>query len=135
METTVSPRRNSSAYAMPGVVRRPPKPEEIDKVVARHYGLNVEDLSVKTRKREIVEPRQIAMYMNELYTKESLKDIGRRYGKDHATVLHASKTVINLKETDRHFSAIVETIVEKLASAYVLKVFNRAQGLTENAKS
>lgn len=117
-----------SVYALPGIVRRQPKPEEIDRAVAREYGLAVADLSIKSRKREIVEPRQVGMYLNKKYTPLSLGNIGARYRKDHATVLHAYKTVKNLKDTDRYFSARLQTIVDKLANAYELKTFTRAKG-------
>jgi chromosomal replication initiator protein len=51
-----------------------------------------------------VQARQLAMYFSKLYTKHSLASIGSKLGKkDHATVLHACKTVRNLYDTDRDF--------------------------------
>jgi len=72
-------------------------------------------LNAKTRKREIVQARQIAMYFSKSLTKASLSTIGSVIGnKDHATVLHACKTVNNLMETDKRFKAQVEDIQKKL---------------------
>ena len=71
----------------------------------------------KTRKREIVQARQIAMYLGRSLTKTSLAAIGAQIGgKDHATVLHACNTVSDLIETDRNFKQDVLAI-EKLLKA------------------
>ncbi|MDI3527356.1 MAG: chromosomal replication initiator protein [Tenuifilum sp.] len=87
----------------------------IQKVVCEYFGLPLEVLSAKTRKREIVQARQIAMYFSKSLTKASLSTIGSMIGnKDHATVLHACKTVNNLMETDKRFRAQVEDIQKKL---------------------
>lgn len=76
---------------------------ELEKV-ARYIGIPSEVLQVKTRKRDIVEARQVAMYLSKRNTKESLAKIGSAIGgKDHATVIHACRTVENLLETDRVF--------------------------------
>lgn len=72
--------------------------------VSAYTGIPIEDFNLKTRKRDIVEARQVAMYLAKARTKESLAKIGLAIGKkDHATVLHAIKTVSNLIETDRAF--------------------------------
>lgn len=74
------------------------------KKVAQYAGIPVEKLMQKTRKREIVEARQIAMYLAKRNTKETLSEIGFNIGrKDHTTVIHACKTVENLIETDHGF--------------------------------
>ena len=65
----------------------------------------------KTRKREIVQARQIAMYFAKNCTNNSLSKIGREIGqKDHATVLHASRTVKNLMDIDKEFKQNIEDI-------------------------
>jgi hypothetical protein len=65
----------------------------------------------KTRKREIVFARQVAMYLIKKHTKLSLKKIGEYFGgKDHATVLHSVKTIDNLMEVDRQIKATVKDI-------------------------
>jgi chromosomal replication initiator protein len=75
----------------------------------------VELLKSRTRRREIVQARQLAMYFSKQFTKSSLATIGAQCGnKDHATVLHACKTVNNLSETDKRFKKYVEEIEKKL---------------------
>jgi len=87
----------------------------IQKIVCEYFGLPSEVLQTKTRKREIVQARQIAMYFSKTLTKSSLSTIGSVIGgKDHATVLHACKTVNNLIETDKRFKNQVEDIEKRL---------------------
>jgi chromosomal replication initiator protein len=87
----------------------------IQKVVCDHFSLPIDVLQVKTRKREIVQARQIAMYFSKTLTKASLASIGSQIGKkDHATVLHACKTVNNLIDTDRGFKTQIDEIDKKL---------------------
>ncbi len=87
----------------------------IQKVVCDYFDMPVELLKSKTRKREIVQARQLAMYFSKQLTKSSLASIGAQCGnKDHATVLHACRTVNNLTETDRRFRTYVEEIGKKL---------------------
>ena len=89
--------------------------EYISKVVCDYFNMTVESLQAKTRKREIVQARQITMYFSKALTKYSLASIGAQIGnKDHATVLHACKTVNNLKDTDKNFRQYVEDIEKKL---------------------
>ena len=89
--------------------------EYISKVVCDYFSMTVDALQAKTRKREIVQARQIAMYFSKSLTKYSLASIGAQIGsKDHATVLHACKTVNNLKDTDKNFRQFVEDIEKKL---------------------
>lgn len=76
----------------------------IQKVVSQYFGLSVEEMNSKTRKRNIVQARQLAMFFSKEHTRASLTTIGLQCGnKDHATVLHACKTVKNLLETDKEF--------------------------------
>ncbi|HXK82151.1 MAG TPA: chromosomal replication initiator protein DnaA [Bacteroidales bacterium] len=87
----------------------------IQKVVCNYFNMPVELIGSKTRKREIVQARQIAMYFAKHMTKASLASIGSSIGgKDHATVLHACKTVNNLMDTDKHFKTDVEEIEKRL---------------------
>jgi chromosomal replication initiator protein len=90
---------------------------EIQKAVCAYFGLTPEGLVSKVRKREIVQARQIAMYLSRILTKSSLSSIGAQIGgKDHATVLHSYKTVCDLMSTDRHFKQHVLTIEKTLKS-------------------
>lgn len=87
----------------------------ITKVVCDYFSITVDSLSVKTRKRETVQARQIAMYFSKSMTKSSLAAIGSQIGgKDHATVLHACRTVSNLKDTDKNFRVCIDEIENKL---------------------
>lgn len=79
--------------------------------------MDVETLQSKTRKRHIVQARQLAMYFSKKMTKASLASIGSQIGKrDHATVLHACKTVDNLASTDKQFNKYVEDLSKKLTN-------------------
>ena len=88
---------------------------KIQQVVCDHFKIPEELLQTKTRKREVVQARQLAMYFSKNYTKYSLSYIGSQIGKkDHATVLYACKAVTDLMETDRNFKIQVEEIQRKL---------------------
>lgn len=83
----------------------------IQKIVSQYFGLSIEEMNSKTRKRNIVQARQITMYFAKEHTKASLTTIGLYCGnKDHATVLHSCRTVKNLIETDRDFKNSVEDL-------------------------
>jgi chromosomal replication initiator protein len=87
----------------------------IQKVVCDYFDLPIEILKSKTRKREVVQARQISMYFSKKMTKSSLASIGAHCGgKDHATVLHACRTVSNLSETDKQFKVYLEDLEKKL---------------------
>ena len=88
----------------------------IQKVVSDYFEMDVATLQSKTRKRHIVQARQLAMFFAKKYTKASLASIGSQIGKrDHATVLHACKTVDNLAETDKQFRKYIEDLNKKFA--------------------
>ncbi|GFZ86590.1 chromosomal replication initiator protein DnaA [Aquaticitalea lipolytica] len=88
----------------------------IQKVVSDYFQMDVNTLQSKTRKRHIVQARQLAMFFAKKYTKASLASIGSQIGKrDHATVLHACKTVDNLSSTDKQFRKYVEDLSKKLS--------------------
>ncbi|WP_372755250.1 chromosomal replication initiator protein DnaA [Mariniflexile sp.] len=88
----------------------------IQKVVSDYFQMDVDTLQSKTRKRHIVQARQLAMFFAKKFTKASLASIGSQIGKrDHATVLHACKTVDNLTSTDKQFKKYVEDITKKLS--------------------
>ena len=90
--------------------------EYIQKVVCDYFDLPMELLKSKTRKREVVQARQIAMFFSKKMTKSSLANIGAHCGgKDHATVLHACRTVNNLSETDKQFKSYLTDLEKKLA--------------------
>jgi chromosomal replication initiator protein len=87
----------------------------VQRVVCDYFNITRDELLSKTRKRQIVQARQIAMYMSRnLISNCSLSTIGAEIGgKDHATVLHACTTVSDLMSTDKTFRQYV-TDIEKL---------------------
>ena len=88
---------------------------KIQSVVCEYFGITPESLISKTRKREISQARQIAMYLGRNFTKKSLASIGAEIGgRDHSTVLHACNTVSDLIETDRNFRQYVSDIEKQL---------------------
>lgn len=88
----------------------------IQKVVCDYFQLPIELMKSKTRRREVVQARQIAMYFSKNLTKASLANIGAHCGgKDHATVLHACRTVNNLMDTDKRFKAYITELDKKLS--------------------
>ena len=97
-----------------GVVHNETKAVTIDdilKVVCKHFDLEASAIHTKSRKREVVQARQIAMYLAKNYTDFSTSKIGKFIGnKDHATVLHACKTVKGQLEVDKSFQAEVQEI-------------------------
>jgi chromosomal replication initiator protein len=85
--------------------------EHIQKTVGEYFDIPIDKINSSTRKREIVQARQLAMFFSKSYTKHSLASIGSKLGKkDHATVLHACKTVKNLCDTDRDFKKSFDEI-------------------------
>jgi len=86
----------------------------IQEIVCDYFNVSIDLLRSKTRKREIVQSRQIAMFFAKNLTKASLAAIGAKIGgKDHATVLHACKTVNNLIETDKRFKTHIDEIEKR----------------------
>ena len=87
----------------------------IQKVVSDYFGLTIDEMNSKTRKRNIVQARQLAMFFAKQHTKASLTSIGLQCGnKDHATVLHACKTVQNLIDTDKEFRGYVDDLEKNI---------------------
>jgi chromosomal replication initiator protein len=88
----------------------------IQKTVSDYFQLDIDTLQSKTRKRHVVQARQLAMFFAKKFTKASLANIGSQIGdRDHATVLHACKTVDNLVATDKQFKKFVDDINKKLS--------------------
>jgi chromosomal replication initiator protein len=89
--------------------------EEIQRIVCEYLDIPEDLVRDKTRKREVVRARQIAMYFCKKLTQHSLKTIGLHFGgRDHSTVIHANNTVEDQMETDDQFRSLVETIGRKI---------------------
>jgi len=89
--------------------------DKIQEVVSSYFDVGLEDIHSKSRKREIVQARQVTMFLSKKYTDHSYSHIGNLVGKrDHATVLHACKTIKNTMEVDKTFRSTMKTIEELL---------------------
>jgi chromosomal replication initiator protein len=87
----------------------------IQKTVAEYFHLKVDDLKDKTRKKEIVIARQVAMYFSKEYTNHSLKSIGYHFGgRDHSTVIHAVQSVNDMIDVNANFRSSIKDLKEKL---------------------
>lgn len=89
--------------------------ENIQKTVADYYKIKVADMYSKKRVRTIVRPRQVAMAIAKELTQLSLPDIGEAFGgRDHTTVLHAHRKIIELRTSDpginRDFNALMHIL-------------------------
>lgn len=89
--------------------------EFIQKIVGDYYRVSIDALKGKTRKRAVVQARQICMFLAKQFTENSLKTIGQHFGgRDHSTVIHACQAVLNLMETDKDFHTEVLELQKQL---------------------
>ncbi len=89
--------------------------DKIKSAVAHYFNLNPSDLESKSRKKELVEPRQLAMYICKELTNATLETIGRHFGnRDHTTVLHALNTMERNLLFDERLKSAYEYILRKL---------------------
>jgi len=87
----------------------------IQKTVSDYFKIQQDDLKAKTRKKEIVIARQVAMYFSKDYTSHSLKSIGYHFGgRDHSTVIHAVQSVNDMLDTDSKFRYSIDELKKKL---------------------
>jgi chromosomal replication initiator protein len=87
--------------------------ELIQKAIADHYKLHVQDLKAKNKSRTVVEPRQIAMYLCRKLTGFSLHRIGREFGnKHHTTVLHSINKIDQLLQENSEVNRLIQTLTE-----------------------
>jgi len=89
--------------------------EMIQKEVADYYNISVTELKAKKRNKNILQPRQIAMYLSRQLTKLSLPEIGQAFGgKDHTTVLHSCKKIEQDVSDDRDLKSVIEKLTAHL---------------------
>jgi chromosomal replication initiator protein len=93
LRVKISPELVGEALAAVEVSGRSRALPEIMELVAKSYALSLEELSSRSRRRRIVQPRQFAMYLCRKYTNASLKDIGRAFERDHTSVIYAIDVV------------------------------------------
>jgi chromosomal replication initiator protein len=89
--------------------------ENIQKLVCNYFQMPYDRLMMKTRRREVVQARQITMYLAKKFTKNSLKHIGQHFGGfDHTTVIHSCQTVEDLMDSDNSYKVQMQEILHKL---------------------
>nr|WP_317130464.1 chromosomal replication initiator protein DnaA [Flammeovirga kamogawensis] len=89
--------------------------EFIQQIVSEYFSISVDELKSKTRKKDIAQARQIAMYFSKEYTKEPLKSIGNQFGgRDHSTVVHATKAVTKRTASDALYNRILEELLDQM---------------------
>ncbi len=92
--------------------------ESIQNYVCEYFDIEPNKVREKTRKQEIVEARQIAMFLSKKYTKSSLKTIGLHFGgRDHSTVIHAISTVEERLSTSTKYTRILKELEQKIEVA------------------
>jgi chromosomal replication initiator protein len=90
--------------------------DNIQKTVAEFYSMRVSDLKSKRRNRQVARPRQIAMALAKELTSLSLPDIGDAFGgRDHTTVIHACKKVVELCKTDSRIKDEFDQLMKVLS--------------------
>ena len=91
--------------------------EAIQSAVAYHFSMRVNDLKQKNNSRNVVVPRQIAMYLAKQMTEASLPEIGRHFGnKHHTTVMHSIAKIEDLRRADKNLNNTLAALQEGLSS-------------------
>lgn len=84
--------------------------DEIQKKVAEHFNISVKELQSSRRARTVARPRQVAMYLAKQLTSRSLPEIGRKFDRDHTTVMHAVRKVEELIIEDQSLAENIEIL-------------------------
>lgn len=84
--------------------------DEIQKKVAEHFNISVKELQSSRRARTVARPRQVAMYLAKQLTSRSLPEIGRKFDRDHTTVMHAVRKVEELIVEDPTLAENIEIL-------------------------
>ena len=94
-----------------------PDISRIEKIVAEHYKISIEDLKSKKRNADIAFPRQIAMYLIRKITDESFPKIGQEFGgKDHSTVMHACEKISNEIDNNENLKKLIIQLENEIKS-------------------
>ncbi len=89
--------------------------EAIQRTVAEHFAMRVSDLKQKNNSKQIVVPRQIAMYLAKQLTEASLPEIGRQFGgKHHTTVMHSIGKIDDQRRSDKDLNRTISKLMETL---------------------
>lgn len=98
------------SYKFPVTVYNPDKSEIIMQTVLDYSGVTLKEIMAKNRHRNIVVARHLIMFLMRRYTNVTLKEIGKRFKKDHTSVVHACANVKNLMDSDEVFRHSVQVI-------------------------
>lgn len=90
--------------------------DEIQRKVAEHFNISVKEMQSSRRARNVARPRQIAMYLAKQLTSRSLPEIGRKFDRDHTTVMHAVRKVEELMQEEATLAEDVDTLRRALES-------------------
>ncbi|WP_145073962.1 chromosomal replication initiator protein DnaA [Sphingobium wenxiniae] len=89
--------------------------DEIQKACAAHYRIDPAEMRSKRRARAVARPRQVAMYLAKKMTPRSLPEIGRIFGgRDHSTVIHAVRTIEDLRQSNPDIDADIRALQRQL---------------------
>jgi len=112
----ITPRVAASALADLFTTPEAVTMDEILTAVAEHYGVTPTDLKSKGRSKEVVRPRQVAMYLIRQLTDSSLPEIGQFFGgRDHTTVLYATQKIGKLLADDAELRRTIESFEKRWA--------------------
>jgi chromosomal replication initiator protein len=100
-----------TAYTAPGI-------KGLDQVIADQFGIDPTMMRIKTRKREVVEARQFAIWYRFRCLGHTAEVAAGTYGQDHSSAIHASKTVCNLRQFDKSFRRKAEQAEAVLQAIY-----------------
>jgi len=91
--------------------------DNIQRTVAEYYKIKMADMISKRRNRSVARPRQMAMCLSKQLTNHSLPEIGSYYGgRDHTTVLHACRTINDLRKSDIDMEEDYQNLMRSLSS-------------------
>jgi chromosomal replication initiator protein len=91
--------------------------DNIQRVVSEYYKIRVADLHSKRRSRSVARPRQVAMALSKELTNHSLPEIGNAFGgRDHTTVLHATRKIKELRDSDAEIAEDYKNLLRHLTT-------------------
>lgn len=91
-------------------------PEIAIKTICEHFGLTMDELNVKCKKRDLVFPRQVIMYFLTEYTDMTYKQIGDLFNRDHTTAIHSKDTIKDIMSTDEKVMARIDELKKSIAN-------------------
>lgn len=86
----------------------------VQKIVCDFYSIKLTDIKARRRTKDVALPRQVAMYVSKQVTNSSLSDIGKHFGKDHATVIYACRQIEEKMNMDESFGRTIESLLQRI---------------------